>query len=87
VAGEAIREELPLAELSKKYHLHPSVVKRWKAEALSGLSQVFDKGLSAIKTDAQEKIEQLERKVGQLTMENDFFKKKLGPCAFGNDGK
>ncbi len=50
LASEVIREEGKISELSKKYDLHPRVVKRWKIEALAGLVQVFEKGISPVKT-------------------------------------
>jgi transposase len=71
----ALREEFTILEISKRYKLHPSVIKRWKSEALQGLKSVFEKGQKSELEASELKIEQLERKVGQLTIDNDFLKK------------
>ncbi len=75
VALMALREEITILEISKRYKLHPSVIKRWKSEALQGLKSVFEKGQRSELEASELKIEQLERKVGQLTIDNDFLKK------------
>jgi transposase len=36
VALDAIREELTLAELSKKYGVHPNMISGWKRPPVSG---------------------------------------------------
>ena len=71
----ALREEFTILEISKRYKLHPIVIKRWKSEALQGLKSVFEKGQKSELEASELKIEQLERKVGQLTIDNDFLKK------------
>jgi len=86
VVEEAFKEEMTVAELSQKHTLHPSVIKRWKQEALAGLPRIFENKITTPHPlhdkEVAEKISSLEQKVGQLTMENDFFKKKLEiyPC-------
>lgn len=74
VALEAIRGDLTVAEISKKHNLHPGQVQAWKTEALSKLSSLFEKG-SGPEAGSEEEVALLERKVGQLTIENDFLKK------------
>lgn len=74
VALEGIRGDLTIAEISKKHNLHPGQVQAWKAEALSKLSCLFEKG-SRPESHFEEEVALLERKVGQLTIENDFLKK------------
>lgn len=71
----ALREEFTILEISKRYKLHPSMIKRCKSEALQGLKSVFEKGQKSELEASELKIEQLERKVGQLTIDNDFLKK------------
>lgn len=77
IAAEMLKEEQTVTEISKKHNLHPSVLKRWKNEALEGLCHIFERGQTPVNTEDKEMIEFLERKVGQLTIENDFLKKKL----------
>lgn len=41
---EAIRGELPLAELAIKFDVHTTQIARWRAEPLKGAEAVFDPG-------------------------------------------
>ena len=41
VALEAIREEMTLAELSKKYGVHPTQIGTWKRAAIENKSTAF----------------------------------------------
>ncbi|WP_417241134.1 transposase, partial [Celeribacter halophilus] len=38
VALEAIREEMTLAELSKKYGVHPNMISTWKRAAIANMA-------------------------------------------------
>jgi transposase-like protein len=71
-----ISEKQTLAELSQKYGVHQSVLQRWKKDLLDNGAELFARG-GKPKTEQQE-MAALQRKVGQLTMENDFLKKALG---------
>jgi transposase len=68
-------------ELARKYQLSPKLLDRWRAEwraqgeaAFPGIGRRGDH-LPAL--DDARRIAELERKIGQLTMENDFLKKTL----------
>jgi transposase len=74
VALEAIKNEMTIAELSNKHSVAPTQIKDWKAELLSQAATVFLKEGKPIQ-DNSEQIGILERKIGQLTIENDFLKK------------
>jgi len=76
VALDAIRENETLPELSKKYNLHPRQIQSWKSEAIKNFTALFNSKDKANSTQL-EKITELEKKVGQLVMENDFLKKSL----------
>ncbi len=43
VALEAIREEMTLAELSKKYGVHPTQIGTWKRSAIKNMAAGFSK--------------------------------------------
>ena len=86
VALEAIRGDLTIAEIAKKHNIHPGQVQAWKAEALSKLELSFDKGSSRI-SSSEEQVAVLERKIGQLTIENDFLKKSWSGYVKRNGGK
>ena len=72
-----LRDELTTAEISQKYGVGRGVINRWRREAMEHLKKSFSKDLSAQKaSDESEKtIAMLERKIGQLTMDNEFLKK------------
>lgn len=74
-----LREEHTVNELAAKYQISPAVLGRWKAEFLENAAAVFKTGPSETEKELAEKVElisDLERKVGQLTIEADFLKKK-----------
>lgn len=80
VALEALKERKTLREIASDYGISPSQVTRWKDELISGASDIFEKGKSkeAIKVkELEEKEGQFHKKIGQLTLEVDFLKKKL----------
>ena len=77
IALEAVKEHMTIAELSNKYSIGPTQIKEWKAELLAQAELVFAKGNKKPAQDNGEMIVALERKVGQLAIENDFLKKNL----------
>jgi transposase len=86
VALEAIRGESTMAEIASKHQVHPGQIQAWKAEALSKLSGVFERG-SEKGSCPEAQVAVLERKVGQLTVENDFLKKSWAPYVKRSDGR
>ena len=68
-------------ELARKYQLSPKLLERWRGEwrargelAFPGMGR---RGTDLPALDDARRIAELERKIGQLTMENDFLKKAL----------
>jgi transposase-like protein len=66
-------------EMARKYQLAPKLIERWRGEwrakgecAFPGIGY---RTLNA--SDDAGRLAELERKIGQLTMENDFLKKAL----------
>ena len=76
VALAAIKGDLTMAELVKKFDVHANQITEWKKQLLNGAADVFGKG--AEKTEeAEETVQALHAKIGQLTMENDFLERGL----------
>ncbi|WP_410493718.1 hypothetical protein [Chryseobacterium sp. SC28] len=71
-----MKEKETLEVLAKKYELLPTQISAWKAEAIKNISAVFKQEKEASKKD-EIPSEKLFAKIGQLTLENDFLKKKL----------
>lgn len=68
-------------EIARKYQLAPKLLERWRGEwrakgetAFPGLGR---RGADLPAREDARRIGELERKIGQLTMENDFLKKAL----------
>lgn len=76
VALEAIKDEVTVAELSKKYDVHPTQIKDWKTELISQAVKIFS-GKNNHTENSNKYIEALERKTGQMAIELDFLKKNL----------
>lgn len=76
VAVAAIKGDLTMAEMVKKFDVHANQIAEWKKHLLSGAADVF--GRSARQAEAtEETVEALHAKIGQLTMENDFLERGL----------
>lgn len=73
VALEAIREELTLSELSKKYDVHPHMISTWKRSAIENMAAAFSKGKETESQSNAAEIEKLHAKIGQLVVERDFL--------------
>lgn len=79
VVLEVLREERTVNEIAARYGINPVMVSRWKTDFLERAPEVFKKGPSTAEKDLEtekERTAQLERKVGQLTYEVDWLKKK-----------
>jgi transposase len=77
VVLEALKEQRTLAELSQKHNLHPQQISSWKQEFLKGAETVFRSGPKGQKTQVEERQDQLLKTIGELKVENDFFKGRL----------
>ncbi len=77
VAIEALREDKTLNQLASEHGIHPLQISKWKKDLIDGAESLFEGKKSRVQDDEGDR-EALEKKVGRLTMENDFLKKKLG---------
>jgi transposase len=70
-----------LGEIARKYQLSPKLLERWRgdwrARGESAFPGMGRRGADLPALDDARRIAELERKIGQLTMENDFLKKAL----------
>lgn len=81
VSLEAAKEQLTLAELSKKFEVSPVMISRWKSEFLANMSAAFSVSQEPTSSSEKVDVEKLYAQIGQLKVENDFLKKscrKLG---------
>jgi transposase len=73
VALEAIREEMTLAELSKKYGVHPTQIGTWKRAAIENMITAFTRRGAAPEQVSAADVDRLHSKIGQLVVERDFL--------------
>ena len=68
-------------EIARKYQLSPKLLERWRGELRAKGESAFPgvgrQGANLPALDEALRIAELERKIGQLTMDNDFLKKAL----------
>jgi transposase-like protein len=75
VVLEVLRGERTINELAIKFNLHPDMIRRWKNEAIEGIAQTFSKKTDKKNVALQERVDYMEKKIGQLVLEIDFIKK------------
>jgi len=76
---EILREENTLAEISKKYDVSQQLLSRWKTEFIANMSAVFNKkneDVDKLKQEHEDEKELLVKKIGELTLDVDWLKKK-----------
>ena len=77
VALEALKGEKTLAELSSQYGVHSNMITRWKQELLVRMPELFEKGKNRQSEGQENKTDDLLKIIGELKVENDWYKKKL----------
>ena len=79
VALEALRERDSVQAIARRYELHPNQVSNWKRQLLDSLPEVFaGGGRRKLAEEHEAKIRELHAKIGELTVERDFFRRGLG---------
>jgi transposase len=82
VALAALREDGTVAELSSRYGVHASQIHAWKKTLIEGVGSLFARARSGASEAAaadEAQLAKLYEKIGELTVERDFFRKRSGP--------
>ena len=75
VGLEALMGVKTVGQIAREYQVHPVQVTQWKGVIRARLPELFESARSPAE-DTQELIAQLHEKIGQLTVEVDWLKKK-----------
>jgi transposase-like protein len=78
VALEAIKGQYTVNEIASRYRVHPNLVTNWKKLALTQLPDLFSDQRSRAARDEEDLKAQLYQQIGQLKVELDWLKKKVG---------
>ena len=76
VALAAIKGEHPVNEIATMYGVHPTMIAKWKKQALQELPQVFANRRSALVRAQEDLTGSLYQEIGRLKVELDWLKKK-----------
>ena len=77
VAIAAVKGELSIAQIASKYEIHPKQVTDWRDQLLNEGELIFIPKTSLRRTKTDLEKEDLIQKIGQLTLEIDYLKKKI----------
>ena len=75
VGLEALKGIKTVGQIAREYEIHPVQVTQWKGVVRDRLPDLFESPQAAGE-DSQQVITQLHEKIGQLTVEVDWLKKK-----------
>lgn len=75
---EAAKEQQSLSELSAKHEVHANMISAWKRVLAERAEELFDNKRGRESREEAELIDRLYRQIGQLQVELDWLKKKLG---------
>jgi transposase len=78
VVLEALREELTIQEIAKKYDVHPNQIGLWKKQAIENLPDLFERPNKKTEREqeSEEKYDDALKTLGMMKIENEFLKKK-----------
>jgi len=63
------------SDVAARHGVHMSQIARWKQQLLTKGSMVYESRKSGIQSEIQLKMEQMEKTIGRLALENDILKK------------
>lgn len=73
VAIAALKERESLAELSKRYEVHPNMISKWKKEFIDRSSEIFETQPPEVDFETEREI--LYATIGKLEVERNWLKK------------
>jgi len=79
VALEALKEQKTIAAICREFGIHETLVNKWKKQLKELGSEVFEDTNPTGNKEAEleARIKELNEYIGELSVENKFFKKNL----------
>lgn len=77
VALEALKGDISVSQIASKYGIHPKQVTDWRDQLLTEGELVFTPKTSLRRTKTDHEKDDLIKKIGELTVQVDYLKKKL----------
>ena len=77
VALAALKGEKTLAELAEQFDIHPNQITDWKTQLVKQSEAVFLTKTELREADKGPTRQELQSKIGELTMEKDFLERAL----------
>ena len=78
VALEALQGRDSVEAIAARHELHPDQVRAWKRQLLDAAPEVFaEGGMWKRAKEHEAMIQDLRAKIGELTVERDFFRRGL----------
>lgn len=78
IALDAIKGEKTLNQITTEHGVHSTQIVRWKKQALDGIRAGLGGEVAKHPEESEREIAGLHQKIGQLTIELDWLKKKCG---------
>ena len=78
VALAALKGDKTLAQLASEFGVHSHQIQQWKKRLLSDAATIFSSRRSRTEREAEELQAELYRQIGQLKVELDWLKKRVG---------
>ena len=77
---EALREESTIQEIAVKFGVHPNQISQWKAQAIAGMADLFERPNKKSEEVRQqdEKENKYLKTIGEQKVELDYLKKSTG---------
>jgi transposase-like protein len=86
VGLEAVMGIKTTSQIAREHQVHPLLVTQWKRILLDRLPGIFEHGPQA-PDESEKTIAQLHQKIGQLTVDLDWLKKKCRQLGLSPDAE
>jgi len=73
---EVLKGEKTIVEIARSWNVHPATIRNWRDEFMQKGPEVFTQGQDSKKSE--EKVSELQKIIGQQTVEIALLKKFLG---------